>query len=569
MNAGLVLAATIAVAGRISAQTPDSSQFHCDGRVITAIDIDPHPPAMIGRDPSAVRRAIQHFLFQSGTTREKAIRPFLLARVGQRCSDSWLPELARVVRAQPYIAAVTVRAVSDTGNGVRLMVETVDEVPLIIGGGYTNRGFTNLKYGNSNIGGSGLLAAGQWRQGRAYRDGLALSLRQFGLFDQPLVATVDAQRNPLGGNLGFGVTRPFLSDLQHIAWYAGGLHDNAYRSFVRHSGPALSLPVARDVWSGGTIARFGWRSGAVMIGPVATYEKARPSSVGVIASDTGLLAADTAIFENRYTPYRTFRLGLAGGLRWLDYMHVRGFDALLGEQDVARGFQAAATVERGLGVASATDRSSLVSLDVYSGVGTPRSFVGVALRGEELPSGGADSWSAAVLSGRSAWYLKASETRTFEASVEFAGGWRERLPLQLSLGDNISGLRGYNGATIAGGRRAVLRLEQRQTAFATGRFAQWGMALFTDVGKTWSGDVPFGQTTVARASVGVGLLAAVPPTSRRMLRADVAVPVTGGAPKRWVLRVFAVDATRFFWRDPSDLAPVRAGAPASPIFGWP
>jgi hypothetical protein len=115
----------------------------------------------------------------------------------------------------------------------------------------------------------------------------------------------------------------------------------------------------------------------------------------------------------------------------------------------------------------------------------------------------------------------------------------------------------------------VLRLEQRQLAFSTGRFAQWGTAIFTDIGKTWSGDVPFGETTVARASVGVGLLAAVPPKSRRLLRADVAVPVTGGAPKRWVLRVFAADATRFFWRDPSDISPVRAGAPATSIFGWP
>jgi hypothetical protein len=164
--------------------------------------------------------------------------------------------------------------------------------------------------------------------------------------------------------------------------------------------------------------------------------------------------------------------------------------------------------------------------------------------------------------------LKPSDRNTIEASVEFAGGWRERLPLQVSLGDSRSGLRGYNGAAIAGGRRAVLRLEERQAAFATG-FAQWGWALFTDIGKTWSGDVPFGQTTVARASVGAGLLAAVPPKSRRMLRADLAVPVTGGAPKNWVVRVFAVDATRFFWRDPGDLSPVRAGAPASPIFGWP
>jgi hypothetical protein len=249
-------------------------------------------------------------------------------------------------------------------------------------------------------------------------------------------------------------------------------------------------------------------------------------------------------------------------------MHVQGFDALLGEQDVGRGFQVAATVERGLSAFSATDKSSLVSLDVYTGAGTPKSFVGLAARGEELPAGGGDSWSGAIVSGRTAWYVRPSERRTIEASFEFAGGWRERLPLQLSLGDRASGFRGYNGAAIPGSRRSVLRLEQRQLAFATRRYAQWGTAIFTDIGNTWSGGVPFGETKT-RASVGVGLLAAVPPKSRRMLRADLAIPVTGGAPKNFVLRVFAIDATRFFWRDPSDLSPVRAGAPASPIFGWP
>jgi hypothetical protein len=558
----LTVAATVA-----GAQTPDSSEVRCDGKLITAIDVDPRPPAMIGRDPSAFRRGVQHYLFQSGTTRERAIRPFILAHVGQRCEDARLPELARVVRAQPYLSAVTVRVVPD-GDGVRLVFETVDEVPIIIGGGVTHGGLSNIKYGNSNIGGSGLLASGQWRDGRAYRDALSLSMRQFGLFDQPLVATLDAQRAPLGGNFSVAVSRPFLSDLEHVAWYAGGSHDNSYRAFVRQSGPALSLPLARDVWSAGAVARYSWRGGGAMIGPVATYERSRPATDGVIASDSGLVAVDTTVLENRYGPYRTFRVGLAGGLRWLNYMHVQGFDALLGEQDVARGFQVAATAERGLGAFSATDRSSLVSLDLYTGAGTPKSYVGLAVRGEELPAGGGDSWSGAVVSGRTAWYLRASDRRTVEASLEFAGGWRERLPLQLSLGDAASRFRGYNGAAIAGGRRAVLRLEQRQLAYATGRFAQFGTAIFTDIGNTWSGDVPFGETTT-RASVGIGLLAAVPPKSRRMLRADIAVPVTGGAPKGWVLRVFAVDATRFFWRDPGDLSPVRAGAPASPIFGWP
>jgi hypothetical protein len=561
--------AVIAVVGArpISAQTPDSTQFSCDGKKITAIDVEPHPPAMIGRDPSAFRRGVQHFLFQAGTTRERAIRPFILAHVGQTCEDSRLPELARVVRAQPYIATVTLRAVPD-GDGVRLVFETVDEVPVIIGGGITHGSLSNLKYGNSNIGGSGLLLSGQWRDGRAYRDGVTLTMRQFGLFDQPLIATLDAQRAPLGGNLSVAISRPFLSDLEHIAWYAGGMHDNSYRAFVRADGPALSLPIRRDVWAAGAVARYAWRGGGAMIGPVATYEKSRPATDAVIASDSGVIAPDTPELENRYAPYKTFRVGLAGGLRWLNYMHVQGFDALLGEQDVGRGFQVAATVERGLSTFSATDKSSLVSLDIYTGAGTPKSFVGLAARAEELPAGGGDSWSGAVVSGRTAWYVRPSERRTIEVSYEFAGGWRERLPLQLSLGDRASQFRGYNGVALAGSRRSVLHIEQRQLAFATKTYSQWGTAIFTDIGNTWSGGVPFGETTT-RASVGVGVLAAVPPKSRRMLRADLAVPVTGGAPKKFVLRVFAIDATRFFWRDPSDLSPVRAGAPASPIFGWP
>ena len=36
------------------------------------------------------------------------------------------------------------------------------------------------------------------------------------------------------------------------------------------------------------------------------------------------------------------------------------------------------------------------------------------------------------------------------------------MPLQLSLGDARAGVRGYKDATIAGGRRALLRLEQRR-----------------------------------------------------------------------------------------------------------
>jgi len=144
---------------------------------------------------------------------------------------------------------------------------------------------TNVKYGNSNIAGSGFYAAGQWRDGRAYRDALAMTLRQYGLFGQPIVAEVNSQRDVLGGVFNASVSRPFLSDLEHIAWYAGGAHENAYRGFVRASGPELSLPVSRDVWSVGGVARFGWRGAGLMIGPVATYENARPDDAGLFRID--------------------------------------------------------------------------------------------------------------------------------------------------------------------------------------------------------------------------------------------------------------------------------------------
>ncbi len=566
--ASALAAAAIAVAGPLAAQSSDSTQFHCDGKTITGIDIESQPPAIVGRDPSAVRRAMQHVLFQHGTTHEGRVRAFLLAHVDEKCSDDLLPELARVVRAEPYIAAATVTAVSDGADGVRLKVETVDEVPVIVGGGITKGGLSNVKYGNSNIAGSGLLAMGQWRNGGDYRDGLTFSARQFGFLDQPVVAEATEDREPLGGSFSADVTRPFLSDLEHIAWYMGGTHENAYRSFVQPAASNILVPVARDVWSTGAAARFAWRSAGLMFGPVVTYEHARPGNVGFIASDSGLLLGDTTTFKNIYTPYRTFRGGLAAGVRWIDYMRVSGFDALLGEQYVARGIQLSGTLEKGLGLAGATDKSSLVSMNVYTGVGTPKSFVGLALQGEELPAGDGDSWSNAVLSGRSAWYFKPSDGPTFVASAEFSGGWRERLPLQLALGDPVSGIRGYNGSAIAGGRRAVIRLEERQNRFATGHYSQWGTAFFTDIGNTWAGDVPFGQTAT-RASVGVSLLAAIPPSSQRMLRADLAVPVTGGAPKHFVLRVYASDMTRAFWKDPSDLSPVRAGAPTRSIFGWP
>jgi hypothetical protein len=551
------------------AQTPaDSAPPPCDGKVISGIDLVTQPPAVIGRDPSAWRRLAQRTLLMSSTTKPHVARAYLLARPGQRCSATLLSEAARVLRSQPYIGSASVTAVPDSANGVRLAVETFDEIPMLVSGAYRNGGISDLTVGNVNLLGNGFHAVVRWRDGRAYRDGLTLGLRQYGIMNRPMYASLDVVRDPIGDRLGFAVTRPFLSDLQRIAFHVGGQQSTSYRGFIREDGPAVSLPIDRDVWTAGAVYRIAFAGRGILLGPIAAYERSRPGSNAVIVSDSGLIPADTNVVDGRYPSYKAFRLGAAVGFRLLSYRTVQGFDALMGQQDIARGVQVGALLARGLEAMGGTDEHDFASVDLYTGIGTAGSFFGLRVHGEgERDTVG--EWRAMVLSGRGAWYVKPSESRTLVASAEFAGAWRERLPVQLSLGDARAGVRGFKNATLAGGRRAVFRLEQRNRAFAIGNFAQVGTAFFGDVGNVWSGDVPFGETVAGRVSLGAGILVAAPPRSRKTIRADIAIPVSPGAPKRWLLRVAATDATRFFWRDPSDLAGVRAGAAASPIFGWP
>lgn len=565
-----VLLFLLAASATARAQTPDTlvTLPSCDGREITAIDVQPHPPAVVGRSPSALGRFAQRVLLQHTTTREEVVRPFLITRVGRRCDDALLRETARVLRALPYLASATVRPVDDGAAGVRLLVETTDEVPLVIGGGWSD-GLSSLTFGNANVGGQGLRLVGRWRQGDAFRDGVAFSGRKHGLFGIPVVAELDLVRDPLGSQVAYAVTRPYFTDRQRLAWHLGGRQNTTYHHFIRESGLTLSLPVDRDVWAAGAVGRVAFRGTNLLLGPVVTYERSHPADVGVAISDSGLVAADTAALSDRYAPYTGFRVGATVGLRFITFREVRGFDVLLAQQDVARGFQVNVMLARAIDAAGADDRHDFVSADLYAGVGNERSFAGLRVDAEGQQDRDRDEWRAVVVSGRAALYLKPSERRTLEASAEFSGGWRERLPLQLAIGVARAGVRGFRESAITGGRRAVFRLEQRNPRGAVGGLLHWGTAAFVDVGNTWSGDVPFGQTKAARTSIGLGLLAAVPPQSRRMVRADIAFPVTSGAPHSYVFRVSVTSAGRVFWREPGDIGRVRAGAAATSIFGWP
>ncbi|MDQ3697382.1 MAG: hypothetical protein M3373_05075 [Gemmatimonadota bacterium] len=569
LHAAFVAGLLLAGRSTLGQDTTITPAVACAGERVTSIDVQPEPPRIIGRSAPAWRRALLRTVFQHATTRESVVRSYLLLDVGEPCTPERRSESERLLRSPPFIADATVRAFADTGGAVRIVAETVDEIPLVVNGRLRDGGISSFTYGNSNINGTGMYGSLRWTEGDAFRDGWAVRYAHYNVFDRPYRFNLHAERSPLGHDVSLALGHPFLTNLQRSAWHAGVTTRRAYTGFIRPDEYQLSLRHDRSLWNAGWVGRVGGARTGAFAGALATHERFTPAADAIVITDTGLAAPDDDELDGRYAAYRSYRLSGVLGLRLLDFFKAAGFDALVAEQDVARGIQVGGVLGRSLPWFEATDRDIHLSVDTYGGVGNARSFVGTRFEWEGRRDLRQGRWDAIVMSGRLAWYRKLAERRTLVSGVEFSGGWRERLPLQLSLGERRAGLRGYRGTTVAGGRRLVARVEQRHARGSLTRFARWGTAVFVDAGKTWSGGVPFGETTTLRASVGGSLLAAIPQQSRRMLRVDLAVPVTPDAPDRVSVRFSAENATRTFWREPGDVSRVRAGSPASGIFSWP
>ncbi len=562
--AGLSILATLSLATAANVDAQDRpTQTVCDGRIISAIDIAPEPaPALL--------RGFASTILRYRTTQPAVVRPFLLLREGDPCNEARRLESARLLRRQRYLASARISVLPDTGETVRLLVETEDEFPLLIGGDFSG-GVSAITFGSTNINGRGLLAGFSWRDGEAYRDGWGIRVEQTPLLDRPWRLRATIERAPLGHNYLASVGQEFITNLQRFAWHGGYREQRSYVP-MRRAGDEFPLAVIaeRDLLDVGGVVRIGGRNLGIFGGTVLTHEEFSRNQDPVIIGETGLLPGDPAVIGDRYPAFSSTRIAAVVGLRALRFEPVIGVATLAAEQDLPIGLQAGLQLGRSVPWFDASDRDNFVSLDLFLGQGSPASFLGASGELEGRRDRDSGRWDGIVGSTRVAWYLKPRVNQTWEVSTEFSGVWRERIPTQLSLGDALGGLRGFRGAVDGGARRAVARVERRQVrGYLLGERAVWGYGLFADAGKLWSGDVPYGVTTSVRGSVGVSLLAAVPPRSRRMIRVDLAVPVTTGSPDDWQVRFLTVNTNQRFWREPNDVFRARTGSSPSNIFQWP
>ena len=570
-SALLALIATTATSSVVRAQQVDTTirtdtLSSCEGLQVTGVSVRPRRPEFRGT-LARWRRIARALGFHHATTRPGVVRRFVTLGPGHRCTEFRRAESERILRAQPYLASASVRALPDGRGGTIIDALTVDESSAIIGG-FTRRGrIAGVTFGNENLLGMAMRVEAGVEEGFAYRDGFGGSFTHYQLFGRPYRLFYEGWRHPVGDEWVAEASHAFLTDLQRIAWHVGVVGRDDFLGLRRLDHDETALPVHLRRFDVGGVLRFGHPGRLGLIGGVLTGEHVRPSQRAVIVTDTGFAVPPPDSAALVYGPYDATRLNVVLGLRALRFRKARALDALTAEQDIARGMQIGVILGRAFNAFGSDGEDFMIGGDLFAGQGGPRSYLALRIEGEARLPVARSSWDGVVGSGRAAWYLKPASRLTFIASAEGAAGWNARLPVTLSLADRdgVRGVRGENAAI--GSRRLVMRAEQRWAIGSLSR-ADVGLAGFFDAGRLIAGDTPYAESTGTVTAAGVSLLASVPRGGQRLYRVDFAVPLAVDE-ARLQIRLSITDPARSFWNEPNKVARVRSLSAAANVFSWP
>lgn len=552
----------------------------CKGQIISRIEVSAKPP--FETKGSKLQRRLTHQLTAiHATTNPQVVLRFLALQPGMACSELRRLESERILRAQPYLADATITPMVDDAGGVYLSVITRDEISLVIdgGGSGSNPYLKLIRLGEQNFMGEAISVVGQWRYSRHFRDNYNAQITDYQFLGRPYTLSLSGSRDELGGDWGFELRHPFLSDFQRIAWRTTAGSREEYRYFrAPDLGPQEALPdrgfpavgLQRSFGDMGGVFRLGPPGGQlVLLGGSASYEDEMPSAFPTTVG-LGTTQRDTiGLLVNRYARHKSVRLNALAGFRHVTYIQATGFESLDGKQDMRKGFELATLLGRGYEALGSADADLFASANLYMGAGSPLAFAAFEGTVEGRREYESHRWDGILGSSRFATYFKPVKRHTLLTSFEWSGGWRQRIPFQLLLGDRAGGPRGYARSTLGGGQRFVLRLEDRIFLGHVKSLASVGIAPFTDLAKVYAGDSPFGVTSGINASVGLSILASVPQKSQRMWKLDIAFPLNRSHGAQFRVSLLNRDFTSVFWKEPSDVRRNRERSVPTSIFNWP
>lgn len=542
----------------------------CTGQKINDIIVITQPPytAKLPGDLEIIRSLTRKL---HANTRDNVVRKYLLLSVGDACDEVRRAESERILRGQPFLVDARVVPYPDRDGGVRLEVETRDEFSLIFEPNVAAAGpiFRGLRFGEANLAGSAVNTSLVWQNGRAYRDKIGGRVEDYQFLAERNILRAFANRNPQGHDFGLEVLRPYLTDLQRVAWRGKLGGTRTYESLLSEEIQGNAVRVDREFQDVGAVGRIGKIRNLKLLGASISRELVSIGPDAVQLTDQGFFPAVDFETPTAYHNQDVTRLNALLGIRQLRFVRVSGFDALSGVQDFRVGIQTGMLVGRSVQWLGARDHDTFVLGDIYAGYGNKSSFIGVQTLTEARRDRTRNQWEGVLTSGRLAWYVKPAEKQLTLTEVLWSSGSQVRVPYQLSFADPEGGMHGYLRSRTPGAHRVVGRVEERVRIPSRYTVADFGAAMFVEAGKLWGGNVPYAMGSPVRGSVGLALIAAVPPKSRRLWRLDFAMPVGGDPYAGFEVRFSNGDRTRAFFQDPPDMRRARERAVPTGIFAWP
>jgi len=567
----LVAVPVLSLSSQVPAPTiaPSGRQVvPCIGQTIEQVTVYTEAPSVASLRRVPVVARIARTMHE--TTQPDVVERFLLFKAGDRCQELRRSESERILRAQPFIADADVFIVANDEGTVDAEVRTIDETAIVLGGNVRARSpsIYNVLFGNANLGGQGVYTSASWRAGDGFRDGFAGRLIDNQFLGRVLVAGIEGERAPIGGSWRMQAGRPFYTDLQRLAWRARTGESSGLVQLRLPDGTRPGVELQRRYFDVGAIGRVGVPGRLALFGLAITGDDEEPGN-RLLLPDAGRVR-DLGPVPRPYTPHHIARVNLLLGVRDIRFVRRRALDAITASQDVPLGAQLGLQIGRSSPILGAEEEDFFLAGDVYVGLSqSERLTTRLQLRTEGRRASGEAAWDGVLSTGRLTHQFKMNMANLDQLVIEYAGGFQQRTPFQLLLGVPEGGVRGYERSTFAGGQRLVARMEHRYAYGAVRNLGDLAVAAFVDAGRQWAGDVPFGVNTPMKGSLGVSLLASVPPRSARVWRADVAFPVSRGARSSVTLRFTNADRTAFVFRDPRDVMTGREVTLPSSIFAWP
>lgn len=541
-------------ASGVRAQGGASSSVSCDGKTVHEIRVSSQRPSFKG-EVAYWRLLARSLGLHHATTDTVIIRRFLVLKSGGKCSDFRVKESARLLRQEPFLTDVSVKAVPDDSGGVTINVETVDEIPALAAASVGGGRVSYLEIGNENLFGKAWLlavhGADQEIEGRS--GGFRASDYQF--LARPYQLDVTADWGQHASSWVVDAFHSYLTDLQRIAWQVGIARANPQLIALSRGEDVDPLALEFNTMGAdiGGVVKLGNFKTPILVGGMVTIT--RRQAIGALAITDSGLESDTTLL-GRYPKVSRARFAGIGAWRNLNFITVQGFNSLTGTEDVPTGAQLLGQLGRGTHSLNGASDVFLLG-DVLGGVGSGKSFAEMHLITEGRHQIGQSDWDGIVSSGMLAVYLKPSDRDLVRWWGEFEGGWRVQTPFQLGLNAEGQRLIGYRGA-LFGGRRAAAGLLMRHVVPGATKYGDVAFGVFLNAARLWAGDAPFGENTSVLPSAGISFFGAMPHGSQRTLRIDFGRALRSDLVRSgWEVRLVYTDFTRRVLTEPSDIFGAR------------